>query len=127
MIMMMNLQAAWIGLLLGCVAGAIPGLFFYGSDWLGGYASWQRRMTRLGHISFFGIGFINLSFALTARALGLEAGLRGASILLIAGAVTMPTVCYLSAWKPACRHSFFIPAMSVTIGIALFTWRVMQS
>jgi hypothetical protein len=127
MIMLMNLQAAWIGLSLGCVAGAIPGLFFYGSDWLGGYASWQRRMTRLAHISFFGIGFINLSFALTARALGLEAGLRGASILLIVGAVTMPTVCYLSAWKPACRHSFFIPAMSVTIGIALFTWRVMQS
>lgn len=83
MIMMMNLQAAWIGLLLGCVAGAIPGLSFYGSDWLGGYASWQRRLTRLAHISFFGIGFINLAFALTARALGLEAGLRAASILLV--------------------------------------------
>ena len=124
--MMMNLQAAWIGLLLGCVAGAIPGLFFHHKDWLGGYASWQRRMTRLAHIAFFGIGFINLSFALTARALGLDEGLQGASILLIVGAAAMPTVCYLSAWKPAFRHLFFIPAMSVTIGIALFTWRIIH-
>ena len=123
---MMNLQAAWIGLLLGCVAGAIPGLFFYNNDWLGGYASWRRRMMRLGHIAFFGLGVINLSFALTARALGLDGGLRHASILLLVGAVTMPTVCYLSAWKPVFRHWFFIPAMSVTIGITLFTWRVIQ-
>ena len=126
MIMMMNLQAAWIGLLLGCVAGAIPGLFFYNNDWLGGYSSWRRRMMRLGHIAFFGIGFINLSFALTARALDLDAGLQGASVLLIAGAVTMPTVCYLSAWQPVFRHLFFIPAISVTIGITLFTWRIIQ-
>jgi len=126
MIMMTNLLAAWIGLMLGCVAGAIPGLFFHNNDWLGGYASWRRRMMRLGHISFFGIGFINLLFALTARALGLEAGLQGASILLLLGAVAMPTVCYLSAWMPVFRHLFFIPAMSVTIGIALFTWRIIQ-
>jgi hypothetical protein len=122
--MMANVHAAWIGLLLGCVAGAIPGLFFYRSDWLGGYGSWPRRMLRLAHIAFFGLGFVNLSFALTARTLGLDTGLRAVSILLIAGAVTMPAVCYLSAWKPVMRHLFCIPAMSVTAGIALFAWRV---
>ena len=37
--MMINIQVAWVGLLLGCLAGAIPGLFFHKSDWLGGYAS----------------------------------------------------------------------------------------
>ncbi len=121
---MINIQAAWIGFLLGCVAGAIPGLFFHHSDWLGGYASWPRRMIRLAHIAFFGVGFINLSFALTAKALGLEAGLQSISRLLIVGAVAMPTVCYLSAWKPAFRHLFFIPAMSVTGGIGLFVWRI---
>jgi hypothetical protein len=122
--MMMNLHAAWIGFLLGCLAGAIPGLFFHKSDWLGGYASWQRRMIRLAHIAFFGIGFINLSFALTAKTLGIDAGLQTISTLLIAGAVTMPAVCYLSAWKPVFRNLFFIPAGSVTIGIALFVWRI---
>ena len=122
--MMINIQAAWVGLLLGCITGAITGLFFHNSDWLGGYASWQRRMIRLGHISFFGIGFINLSFALTVRTLGLEAGLQSTSILLILGAVTMPAICYLSAWKSIFRQLFFIPAMSVTVGIALFVWRI---
>jgi hypothetical protein len=46
--------------------------------------------------------------------------------LLIVGAVTMPAVCYLSAWKPAFRNLFFIPAMSVTVGIALFVWRIIN-
>jgi hypothetical protein len=123
--MTINLQAAWVGFLLGCVAGAVAGLFFHNSDWLGGYASWPRRMIRLAHIAFFGLGFINLAFALTARALGLDAGLQSTSFLLIAGAVAMPTVCYLSAWKPIFRHLFFIPALSVTLGIALFAWRIL--
>ncbi len=124
--MMLNIHAAWLGMLLGCVAGAIPGLFFHDSNWLGGYASWQRRMIRLGHIAFFGIGFINLLFAMTARTLGINTGLQGSSVLLILGAITMPLVCYLSAWKPAFRNLFFIPASSVMVGIALFIWRIIQ-
>jgi hypothetical protein len=88
--MMINIQVAWVGLLLGCLGGAIPGPFFQRSDWLGGYASWQRRMIRLPHIAFFGIGFTNLSFALTSRTLGLDAGLQSTSILLIVGEVTGP-------------------------------------
>lgn len=120
-----NLLAGWIGLFLGCVAGVVPGMFFHRADWLAGYASWPRRLIRLAHISFFGIGFLNLAFALTARALGLVAGLEAASALLIVGAVTMPAVCYLTAWKPAGRHLFFIPALSVTFAVGLVAWRVL--
>jgi hypothetical protein len=120
-----NIYAAWIGFLLGCIAGAVQGLFFHDNDWLGGYASWQRRMIRLAHIAFFGIGFLNLLFALTTRTLGLEAGLQAISILLIVGAIAMPIVCYLSAWKTFFRHLFFIPALSVTIAVGLFTWRIL--
>ena len=122
-----NLYAAWIGFLLGCVAGAVTGLFFHDKDWLDGYSSWPRRLVRLGHISLFGIGFLNLCFALTARALGLESGLNAASGLFLLGAVTMPLVCYLSAWRMAFRHLFFIPALSVTSGVALFAWRLLSS
>lgn len=125
--MLINLQAAWIGFLLGCVSGAATGLFFHHPDWLGGYASWPRRMIRLGHISFFGIGLLNLFFALTVRALGLESGLTAISRLLILAAATMPLVCYLSAWKKPFRHLFFIPALSATTGIAWFTWRVLAA
>ncbi len=123
--MMINLQSAWIGFLLGCMAGAIPGLFFHRQDWLGGYPSWPRRMIRLAHISFFGIGLINLAFALTVKSLGMVSGLRFISILFIVGAVAMPAVCYLSAWRSGFRNLFFIPALSVTTGILLFTWRLL--
>ena len=123
--MLINLHAAWIGFLLGCVAGALPGLFFHGEEWLGGYGSWPRRMIRLGHVAFFGIGALNLGFALTVRTLGLEGGLQTTSVLLIVGAVAMPTVCYLSAWKATFRNLFFIPATSVTVGIGLFVWRLL--
>jgi hypothetical protein len=125
--MMINIYAAWTGFLLGCVAGAVPGLFFYDEGWLGGYASWQRRMIRLAHIAFWGVGFLNLAFALTARALGLESGLGMPSALLIVGAVTMPLVCYLSAWKAVFRNLFFIPALSLTFGIAVFLWRIISA
>ena len=50
-----NLLAAWVGCLCGILAGIIPGLMFRRETWMGGYASWPRRLTRLGHISFFGI------------------------------------------------------------------------
>jgi len=122
--MMINIHAAWIGVFLGCIAGAVPGLFFHGPDWLGGYGSWQRRLIRLAHISFFGIGFLNLSFALTARTLGFDTGLQISSILLIVGGIAMPSVCYLSAWKSGFRNLFFIPVIAVTVSIGLLMWRM---
>lgn len=121
---MMNLIAAWVGFLAGCIAGAVPGLFFHAENWLGGYGSWRRRMLRLAHISLFGIGFLNLGFALTVRSLDLRSGLASASILLLVGAVAMPLVCYLSAWRATFRNLFFIPALSVTLAIALLLWRL---
>jgi hypothetical protein len=121
-----NIYAGWIGLLSGCVAGAVPGLFFHRQDWLGGYGSWRRRMIRLAHVAFFGIGLLNLAFALTAKALHMESGLVTASVSLIVGAVMMPAVCYLSAWRAGFRHLFFIPALSVTFGVAMFLWRLVS-
>lgn len=124
--MTINLYAAWFGFLLGCLGGMIPGLFFHRENWLGGYSSWRRRMIRLGHISFFGIGLLNLSFALTARTLGMGSGLAVPATLLIVGAVSMPLVCYFSAWRSSFRNLFFIPASSVTLGIAYTLWRILS-
>ena len=119
-----NLYAAWTGILLGCLVGAVQGLFFHKESWLGGYDSWPRRMLRLGHISFFGIAFINLAFALSASILGIEKNIYIPSRLFLIGAVGMPLVCYLSAIKDTFRHLFFIPALSVIVGIVAFLWRI---
>ena len=100
---MLNLFAAWIGVLLGFVSGALLGMKFHRADWLGGYASYPRRMLRLGHISFFGLAVINVMFYSAA---GLFAAMSGtllvASWALVIGAITMPVACALmAANKPA--------------------------
>lgn len=122
--MMINIQAGWAGFALGCVAGAVIGLFFHDANWLGGYAAWPRRMLRLGHIALFGIGMLNLFFGLTARALGLTDGLTWISHLLLVAAVGMPTVCFLAAWKKPFRHLFFIPALAAMAGLIGFALRL---
>lgn len=124
MVPTVNLHAAWIGILLGFVAGALPGLFFHQADWLGGYASWPRRMVRLAHISFFGLGFINLAFALSAAPLGLSgADLVWPSRLLLLGAASMPAVCYLAAFRQSFRHLFCIPVSSLILAVGLILYR----
>lgn len=122
--MTVNLQAAWIAFLLGSLAGVLTGLFFHREDWLGGYGSWPRRMLRLGHISFFGLGLLNLALVSTVRLRGMESGITLPSVLLILGTFTMPAVCYLSAMRPAFRHLFALPALSVTAAVAVFLWRM---
>jgi hypothetical protein len=113
-----NLIGGWIGMLAGVISGAIPGLHFHKEEWLGGYASYPRRMTRLGHISFFGLGFVNLLFAATIQQINLRTGYFSvASDALIVGAIAMPTCCFLSAWRKPFRHLFPIPVAAVAVGI----------
>ena len=120
-----NLFGGWAGILLGFVAGAVPGLFFHDELWLGGYASWRRRMIRLAHISFFGIGFINLAFFFTVRHFGLLGG-WGAPIALTVAAGAMPLTCMVSAfWKPF-RHVFALPVLCVLVPVAMLLVEVIR-
>ena len=113
----MNLLGGWTAILAGVVTGAVIGLFFWREDWMGGYHSWRRRLTRLGHISFFGLGLLNLLFAATAAQLGLAgAELRIASGALLLGMMAMPVCCFLSAWRKPLRHLFPIPVLAVAVG-----------
>ena len=114
-----NLIGGWSAMLAGVLSGSVAGLLFHDENWLGGYSSFRRRLTRLGHISFFGLGFVNLLFAATATQLFLPRGyFTVASVGLILGVITMPICCYLTAWRKPMRHLFPIPVLSVAIGIA---------
>lgn len=112
----LNLLAGWCGFLGGALSGAVIGLFFHRPDWLGGYGSFSRRMLRLGHIACFGLGLINLLFALTVATPSRWG--NAASMLLLVGMVTMPLNCFATAWKERFRLLFFIPAGSTSLGIA---------
>lgn len=116
----LNLWGGWVGILLGVVSGALIGLFFHQEDWLGGYDSYRRRLLRLGHISFFGLGFVNLFFGLTIHLLHLSGPqIDAASWCFIVGAISMPVCCFLSAWRKPFRHLFPVPVGSVLIGVIL--------
>jgi hypothetical protein len=112
------IKAGWIGMVLGVASGAVIGLFFHREDWMGGYSSYRRRLTRLGHISFFGLAFVNFCFAFSQSVQPLAAPWNAvASQGFLIGAAAMPTVCFLSAWRKPFRHLFFIPVGGVSVGI----------
>jgi hypothetical protein len=113
----LNLLAAWIGILLGFASGLGLGLFFHRESWLGGYASFKRRLYRLGHISLFALGIANLCFYFTARELADSGvGLIIASWAFIVGAAAMPICCVLTAHRPLARFCFAVPVLSLLLG-----------
>ncbi len=117
-----NLIFAWGWITLGLLSGAIQGIGFHRESWMGGYNAWRRRLTRLGHIAFLGTGMLNLALAFTLMVFGItheSADYPG--WLLIIGAVSMPIVCYLSAWRKPLRQLFFVPVLSLTGGCVWFT------
>jgi hypothetical protein len=117
-----NIVFAWGWILAGFFSGMVLGLFFHHEHWLGGYGSWMRRMYRLGHISFFGLGAANLLFFATVRALPTAPPtLNTASVAFLVGGVTMPLCCALAAHFRPARHLFAVPVLSLLVaGTATF-------
>lgn len=114
---MANEFFGWLWITCGMVSGALIGLHFHKPDWLGGYGSLARRMVRLGHIAFFGLGLLNLLYAWSTPHFVLSPWrlkLGGAG--MIVGGVTMPLCCFLTAWKPQFRHLFPVPVTCLLIG-----------
>lgn len=115
-----NILAGWIGMALGILSGATIGVFFHRESFLGGYASHTRRLIRLGHIAFFGLGFMNLAFGLTVGTTTQSIPmLEIASRMFIAGAIAMPITCFLTAWRKNFRHLFPLPVVAVAGGIVI--------
>ena len=112
-----NLYLAWLWILLGFVTGMVLGLFFHHENWLGGYGSLKRRMYRLGHISLFGLGAVNLLFWLTAQNIPRPQPLTEiASWAFIVGAITMPVCCVIMAHFPKAHLVFAVPVLCLIAG-----------
>lgn len=107
-----NLVMAWLWILIGFLSGMIMGLKFHDEKWLGGYSSYPRRMYRLGHISFFGLGAANFIFFLTAREFDQITTFGTiASWGFIAGAITMPLCCWAMARSSRFQFLFGVPVI----------------
>jgi len=123
-----NLIAAWAGILLGFLSGMMLGMFFHREEWLGGYGSFRRRMYRLGHISFFGLGAVNLFFWLTVKLSPLAgASVNIASTAFVLGAITMPLCCLVMAHFPKLHLTFAVPVVSLITGGILTLLEIIKS
>lgn len=111
-----NLILAWIWIVLGFGWGSFLGMNFHRDAWLEGYSSFKRRLYRLAHVAFFGLGLINLLFYFTVRTLTQPSPwVQMASWAFIAGMVTMPICCVIAAHFPKARALFVVPVGSLLL------------
>lgn len=120
---LVSLAVSWGLVLVGFGSGALIGLQFHKTDWLGGYGSFARRLLRLGHIACFGLPLLNTNLVLLYLVLRVEPSLVvGPVVLWIVGQLAMPTICFLSAWRPWFRHAFFVPVSALILGTLWLFW-----
>jgi hypothetical protein len=111
---MINWYGGWCLILAAFLTGALIGLFFHQHDFLGGYGSFRRRILRLGHIALAALGMINILYGLSPHSVTASEHAWIASTGLLVGGVSMPAVCFLSAWRESFRHLFFIPVVALS-------------
>ena len=116
----LNWTFGWWLILSGFSTGAGIGLFFHRDEFLGGYNSFRRRLLRLGHIAQVALGLLNVLYGVSPWPLSGDWHTDAASVAFICGGISMPSVCFLTAWKKPFRHLFFIPVVSLILAV-LFT------
>lgn len=125
--MWINQLFGWVWISVGLISGTIMGMYFHNEHWMGGYGSHPRRLIRLGHISFLGLGILNILFYQTLGPYALDTwGVNLASCLFIVGAITMPLCCAIMAWKKEWYLIFSLPVTSLNIAVILTIMGLMQ-
>jgi hypothetical protein len=112
---MFTIPIGWSLVVLGFVSGALLGLRFHDEGMLGGYASWPRRLLRLGHVACVALGMLNLLLAATV-----PAAPPLAALALALGGFAMPAACCVVAFRRQWRALFAVPvALLLYAGVAL--------
>jgi hypothetical protein len=124
----MNRTIGWFSLAMGVATGLVMGLWSFDGPmatpaWLGEYGDTSRRLARLGHIAFIGLGLINILLAHELPHSSLDARARRiASSQMNFGNVLLPiTLFAAAAWRPA-KFAMAIPATAVFIALCLAAW-----
>lgn len=120
-----NLYIGWLLILLGFLSGSLIGFNFHflKENWLGGYSSPKRRLFRLGHISFFGLGIVNLMYYFTFNNLSTSSVLIDITSLgYVIGAITMPLCCFSIGIYPRIKNVFYIPVVSLILSCLITVW-----
>lgn len=118
--MLINEAFGWFWIILGLLSGMTIGMLFHDEQWLGGYGSYARRLIRLGHIAFVGLGILNILFAHSIERVAIPLPLVSvASWAFIIGGISMPLCCGLMALDKRWHMLFAVPVTSLLVAAIL--------
>lgn len=121
----LNLAVGWASLAVGAITGLVLGIWSFGGpipvpEWIGDYDALPRRLLRLGHIAFFGLGILNIALAhhlRRTRTFGFPSGLSLGAMNL--GNIFLPlTLIAAAAYEPA-KYLMSLPAIAVTLALVV--------
>lgn len=119
----LNVAIGWSSLSVGAITGLILGLWSFGGpisvpELIGEYDALPRRLLRLGHIAFFGLGVLNI---MIARHLGHGrpnvAGIKHALGAMNFGNVFLPLTLIAAAFFEPLKYLMSVPACAVTLAL----------
>ena len=128
-----NRIVGWCSFVLGITAGLIMGMWSFNGplpvpEFLGEYDDVSRRLARLGHIAFFGLGIINLLLARELPRLTLKPTIRRvASAAMNLGNLFLPLTLLAAAAYHPLKYLMPIPATSVFVALVIMAWGVSTS
>ncbi len=117
-----NRTIGWVSLALGAATGLTLGLWSFDGPmavpaWIGEYGDTSRRMLRLGHIAFFGLGILNILLARELPRLSARTR-RIASPTMNFGNVFLPLTLFAAAAYSPLKYLLPFPALAVFLALA---------
>lgn len=125
----LNRVIGWTSLMMGALMGLILGLWSFDGPlpspaWIGGYGDVSRRLLRLAHIAFFGLGILNLLMTNEARRWqGLTPSPVIAALMNI-GNLLLPVTLIAAAAFPPFKYLLPVPALCIFAALGGMTYGV---
>lgn len=120
-----NARVGWLSMVLGAGTGLTLGLWSFGGpvpvpEFLGGYDELSRRLARLGHIAFFGLGIINILVARELPRLPMPPACVGAaSLAMNLGNIFLPLALFAAAAYHPLKYVLPAPALCVFVALVI--------
>jgi hypothetical protein len=119
-----NRVVGWSSVAVGAITGLLLGLWSFDGPlatptFLGGYDELSRRLVRLGHIAFFGLGILNLLLARDLRELALsDSAKKFSSQAMNFGNVFLPLTLFAAAAYHPLKYAMSLPALAVALALS---------
>jgi hypothetical protein len=125
-----NRRVGWVSACVGIASGLVMGLWSFDGpfpvpSWLGEYDQTSRRLARLGHIAFLGLGILNILVARELCRLTLGRTVRRtASLAMNFGNIFLPLTLFAAAAYRPLKYAMGAPAVAVFVALVVTAWGV---